>query len=109
MENFYTEVKMNSLKIKELKKEYGKLQIKYGAKEQDSIYNGGCEENSDICFVFLNPTGRNIASDKSWKGRKSPWLDKKMYGNYFGKEMLLKVFELAKKDNMKYYINLLIF
>lgn len=25
----------------------------------------------------MNPTGRNIASDKSWKGRKSPWLGTK--------------------------------
>lgn len=25
----------------------------------------------------MNPTGKNIASDKSWKGRKSPWLGTK--------------------------------
>ena len=41
---------MNGLQIKDLKKEYDKLQIKYGAKELDSIYNGGCEENPDICI-----------------------------------------------------------
>ena len=62
------------MKIADLKKDYDKLQIKYGAKELDSIYNGGCEENPDICLVFMNPTGKNIASEKSWKGRKSPWL-----------------------------------
>ncbi len=62
------------MKIKDLKMEYDKLQLKYGAKKLDSIYNGGCEENPDICFVFMNPTGKNIASDKLWKGRKSPWL-----------------------------------
>lgn len=67
---------MNGLQIKDLKKEYDKLQIKYGAKELDSIYNGGCEENPDICFVFMNPTGRNIASIKTWKGRKSYYLKK---------------------------------
>lgn len=65
------------MKIKDLNKEYDKLQVKYGAKELDSIYNGGCENNPDICFVFMNPTGRNIASLKSWKGRKSPWLGTK--------------------------------
>ena len=63
--------------LEDLKKDYDKLQMKYGAKELDSIYNGGCEESPDICFVFMNPTGRNIASDKSWKGRKSPWLGTK--------------------------------
>ena len=65
------------MKIEDLKESYDKLQLKYGAKELDSIYNGGCEENPDICFVFMNPTGRNIASIKSWKGRKSPWLGTK--------------------------------
>lgn len=65
------------MKIVNLKKEYDKLQIKYGAKELDSIYNGGCEDNPDICLVFMNPTGKNIASNKEWKGRKSPWLGTK--------------------------------
>ena len=74
---------MNVLKVEDLKKDYDKLQIKYGAKNLDSIYNGGCEDNPDICFVFMNPTDRNIASDKSWEGRKSPWLGTKIYGNYF--------------------------
>ena len=63
--------------IEELNKKYDKLQLKYGSKELDSIYNGGCTENPDICFVFMNPTGRNIASLKSWKGRKSPWIGTK--------------------------------
>lgn len=63
--------------IKDLNKEYDKLQKKYGAKELDAIYNGGCENNPDIMFVFMNPTGRNIASIKTWQGRKSPWLGTK--------------------------------
>ncbi len=51
-------ISTNKMKIEELKKEYDKLQIKYGAKQLDSIYNGGCEKNPDICFVFMNPTGK---------------------------------------------------
>lgn len=50
--------------LEDLKVKYDKLQKKYGAKELDSIYNGGCTENPDICFVFMNPTVRNIASSK---------------------------------------------
>ena len=46
--------------LEELKPKYDKLQLKYGAKEIDSIYFGGCETNPDICFVFMNPTGKNI-------------------------------------------------
>ena len=49
------------MNLKQLEKEYDKLQIKYGDKNLDSIYNGGCSNNPDICFVFMNPTKRNIA------------------------------------------------
>lgn len=50
------------VELKDLDKEYDKLQLKYGAKGLHSIYNGGCTAHPDICFIFMNPTGRNIAS-----------------------------------------------
>ena len=65
------------MKTSHLNQEYDKLQNKYGSEELDSIYNGGCENSPDICFVFMNPTGRNIASSKDWTGRKSPWIGTK--------------------------------
>lgn len=71
------------MKLEDLNKYYDKLQKKYGAKELDSIYNGGCTNNPDICFVFMNPTGRNIASLKSWKGLKSPWIGTKNIWDLF--------------------------
>ena len=71
------------MKISDLNKQYDKLQLKYGAKELDSIYNEGLEENPDICFVFMKRTGRNIASEKSWKGRKSPWIGTKNIWDLF--------------------------
>ena len=37
----------------------------------------------------MNTTGRNIASDKSWKGRKSPWLLIKNIWKLFNKVDLL--------------------
>ena len=80
---------MNRMNLKDLTKEYDKLQKKYGAKELDSIYSGGCEKNPDICFVFMNPTGRNIASKKSWKGLKSPWIGTKNIWDLFLKLDLL--------------------
>ena len=60
-----------------------KLQKKYGAKELDSIYNGGCDDHPNICFVFMNPTSRNIASSKEWKGLKSPWIGTKNIWDLF--------------------------
>ena len=69
--------------LEDLKIEYDKLQKRYGAKELDSINNGGCVKNPDICFVFMNPTARNIASSKDWKGRKSPWIGTKNIWDLF--------------------------
>lgn len=112
------------MNLKDLTKEYDKLQKKYGAKELNSIYNGGCDNNPDICFVFMNPTGRNIASSKEWKGLKSPWigtkniwdlfieldlLDKEIYfniksmkGSEWTEEFADEVYENVKKH--KYFI-----
>ena len=75
--------------LDDLKKEYDKLQLKYGAKELDSIYNGGCTDNPNICFVFMNPTGKNIASSKSWTGLKSPWIGTKNIWDLFYELKLL--------------------
>ena len=87
------------LKVEDLKPKYDKLQKKYGAKELDSIYNGGCTENPDICFVFMNPTGRNIASSKRWKGIKSPWIGTKNIWDLFFKLNLMneKIYKNIKK------------
>ena len=84
------------MKLEDLRKEYDKLQKKYGAKELDSIYNGGCAENPDICFVFMNPTGKNIASSKEWKGIKSPWIGTKNIWDLFYKLNLMDE-EIYKK------------
>ncbi len=73
------------MNLEDLKPKYDKLQKKYGAKQLNSIYNGGCTENPDICFVFMNPTGRNIASSKEWKGIKSPWIGTKNIWDLFYK------------------------
>lgn len=87
------------MKLEDLKVKYDKLQRKYGAKELDSIYNGGCIENPDICFVFMNPTGRNIASSKEWKGIKSPWIGTKNIWDLFYRLDLMdeKIYKTIKK------------
>ena len=85
--------------LDDLKNEYDKLQIKYGAEELDSIYNGGCTDNPDLCFVFMNPTGKNIASDKLWKGLKAPWIGTKNIWDLFYELKLLDkdIYEKIKK------------
>jgi len=87
------------MELEDLKPQYDKLQKKYGAKELDSIYNGGCTKNPDICFVFMNPTGRNIASSKEWKGIKSPWIGTKNIWDLFYKLDLMdeKIYKKIKE------------
>ncbi len=92
------------MQLEDLNIEYNKLQLKYGAKELDSIYNGGCKNNPDVCFVFMNPTGRNIASSKNWKGIKSPWIGTKNIWDLFFELNLMdrniyrKIKEIKGKD-----------
>ena len=99
-----TLIKDNKVNLEDLKVEYDKLQNKYGAKELDPIYNGGCTKNPDICFVFMNPTGRNIASPKTWKGLKAPWLGTKNIWklftaiNLFDKSLLDEINEKLKHE-----------
>lgn len=75
----------DNVRLEDLQIEYNQLQQKYGAKELDSIYSGGYIENPDICFVFMNPTRRNIASSKTWKGLKAPWIGTKNIWDLFYK------------------------
>ena len=92
------------MNLNDLTKEYDKLQIKYGAKELDSIYNGGCDHDPNLCFVFMNPTGRNIASSKDWKGLKSPWIGTKNIWDLFialdllDKEIYSKIKSMKASD-----------
>lgn len=71
------------MKLSSLNKEYDKLQKIYGDQNLHSIYNGGCDYNPDICFVFMNPTGKNIASLPGWPGPYHPWLGTKNIWDLF--------------------------
>lgn len=87
--------------LEELKKEYDKLQPIYGDKNLNSIYFGGKDNNPDICFVFMNPTSRNIASSKEWKGLKSPWIGTKNIWKLFYQLELLdeEIYNKIKNSN----------
>lgn len=89
------------MKIKDLNKYYDKLQLEYGEPTLSSIYNGGCEENPDICFVFMNPTGKNVASTKEWKGRRSPWIGTKNIWKLFYNVGLIEEELFNKIQKMK--------
>ena len=71
------------MSLESLKIEYDKMQQIYGDKKLKSINFGGCEKNPDICFVFMNPTSKNIASDPSWNGIRAPWIGTKNIWDLF--------------------------
>lgn len=71
------------MNLENLIKEYDKLQKLYGDENLNSIYFGGCDINPDICFVFMNPTGKNIASNKKWQGIRAPWIGTKNIWDLF--------------------------
>lgn len=86
------------MNIKDLNVEYDKLQLEYGEPTLSSIYNGGCEKNPDVCFVFMNPTGKNIASTREWKGRRSPWIGTKNIWKLFYR---IGIIDIDLFDNIK--------
>lgn len=57
--------------------EFDKLQSKFGSPSCNSVYGGGKDKNPDLCLIFINPTARNIATDKDWKGIRCQWLGTK--------------------------------
>ena len=89
----------NETMLEELNKYYDELQLKYGDKNLDAIYNGGCKNNPRICFIFMNPTGKNIASNKNWRGIKSPWIGTKNIWDLFYSVNILdkKIYDKIKK------------
>ena len=72
-----------TMELEKLYKKYDKLQKQHGAKELHAIYHGGCFSNPKVCFVFMNPTGRNVASDSSWSGIRAPWIGTKIVWQLF--------------------------
>lgn len=65
------------MQLDELKPEFDRLQKKHGGRKLRAIYGAGCVARPRLCFVFMNPTGRNVAADSAWAGLRAPWLGTK--------------------------------
>lgn len=89
--------------LKDLEKEYDRLQKIYGDPSLHSIYSGGCAIRPDLMFVFMNPTAKNIASSPEWSGIRAPWLSTKTIWDLFCELGLIKTstFENIKKMKPK--------
>lgn len=71
--------------MKNLIEQYDELQKIYGSKELNSVYGYGESHNPKIALVFMNPTKRNITSEKSWNGLRAPWLGTKQIWDFLEK------------------------
>ena len=68
--------------MKKLNLQYDKLQNEFGSQELNSVYGYGCSDRPKVALVFMNPTKRNIATDKSWKGLKAQFLGTKQIWDF---------------------------
>ncbi len=61
----------------ELISAFDEMQERFGSKSRNAVYGGGCEDRPEFCLVFVNPTARNIATCKEWRGIRRQWLGTK--------------------------------
>ncbi|MBP3345239.1 MAG: hypothetical protein J6K97_03445 [Clostridia bacterium] len=71
--------------MKNLNKRYDDLQNIYGSQNLNSVYGYGQDKNPRAALVFMNPTKRNIATDKTWSGLKAQWLGTKQIWEFLWK------------------------
>ncbi|MBP3630151.1 MAG: hypothetical protein J6J23_01545 [Clostridia bacterium] len=71
--------------MEKLIERFDKLQKEYGSKELNSVYGCGCSKNPKVALVFMNPTKRNIATDKAWTGLRAQWLGTKQIWDFLSK------------------------
>ncbi|MBD3329559.1 hypothetical protein GF357_03630 [Candidatus Dojkabacteria bacterium] len=64
---------------------YCELQREHGDPSLDAIISGGKTDQPNICFMFMNPTARNIAASKNWHGIKAPWIGTKAVWTLFSR------------------------
>ena len=84
--------------MKNIIKQYDELQSTYGSKELNSVYGYGKENNPRAALVFMNPTKRNIATDKAWTGLKAQWLGTKQIWDFLAK---CNLFSVKVNDEIK--------
>ena len=95
--------------MEKINKEYDKLQNKYGSKELNSVYGYGKKDGSRAALVFMNPTKRNIATEKSNIFDKKVILYcilKKYYWLLYVKYIKLLVWTFDKNTKSWYYVNI---
>lgn len=74
-----------------LHREFDQLQRLYGDRQLYSIYGAGRILKPKYCFVFMNPTSKNVSAKKEWNGLRAPWIGTKNVWSLFYELGLLEV------------------
>ncbi len=79
------------MQLTKLHPHFDRLQQQYGDKSLSAIYWAGCIEKPKVCFVFMNPTGRNVSAQPEWEGIRAPWLGfKQVWKLFFELDLISK-------------------
>lgn len=77
------------MQIEVLHQEIDRRQAIHGDASLCSVYGTGCIKNPRVMFVFMNPTGRNVSTNKTWQGIRASWLGTKNIWHLFNKLKLI--------------------
>lgn len=62
------------MQVTQLHPNFDTLQQRYWDSNLEAIYGTWYIHKPKACFVFMNPTARNIGTHKDWDGLRAPWL-----------------------------------
>lgn len=62
----------NMLQLTQLHSQFDKLQNMYWELTLNSVYGAGCINKPKVCFIFMNPTARNISCLPDWQWIRAP-------------------------------------
>lgn len=90
-----------TVQIEKLKPQFDILQRRFGDPKLHAIYGAGCVRQPDFCFVFMNPTGKNISAHAEWRGLRAPWLGTKNVWKLFARVGLLSKTTQMRTEKMR--------
>ncbi len=91
----------SDLQLTELFPQFDKLQKDCGDPTLASIYGAGRIESPSTMFIFMNPTGRNVASTSEWNGIRAPWIGTKKVWRLLASLDLITSKQLAQIGNLR--------
>jgi len=89
------------LQLNHLYKHRERLQKQHGEQSLFAIHGAGCIDKPNICFVFMNPTGKNVSAMKWWKGIRAPRLGTKNVRKIFFASNIISKATFEKIQSMK--------